>query len=147
MTKLIFFFLLFTILKSIILLHYFLWREFKNWREKFYSPWLAEQFCFARNRKLIIYSFFSARRRHTCLQLQWNVTSVVEFPLFIWILYTANPKPVRLTGNSLLVNSHREKPVFIAGILFSLQGFPCKILYFPVWDCSDVIVGPTTITY
>ena len=24
----------------------------------------------ARNRKLIIYSFFSARRRHTCLQLQ-----------------------------------------------------------------------------
>jgi hypothetical protein len=35
----------------------------------------------ARNRKLIIYSFFSARRRHTCLQLQWDVTSVVEFTL------------------------------------------------------------------
>ena len=26
--------------------------------------------------------------------------------------------------------------VFIAGILFSLQGFPCKTLYFPVQDCS-----------
>ena len=55
--------------------------------------------------------------------------------------YTANP--VRLTGNSLLVNSHREKLVFITGnpvlstgILFSLQGFPCKTLYFPVRDCS-----------
>ena len=35
-------------------------------------------------------------------------------------------KPVFITGN----------PVLIAGILFSLQGFPCKTLYFPVWDCS-----------
>ena len=41
------------------------------------------------------------------------------------------------------VNSHREKPFFItgnpvliAGILFSLQGFPCKTLSFPVGDCS-----------
>ena len=64
--------------------------------------------------------------------------------------YTANPNPVRLTGNSLWVNSHREKPVFITGnpcshyrvpvlitgSLFSLQGFPCKPLYFPVRDCS-----------
>ena len=29
---------------------------------------------------------------------------------------TANPNPVRLTGNSLQVNSHREKPVFNTGI-------------------------------
>ena len=41
------------------------------------------------------------------------------------------------------VISHRKKqvfitgnPVLIAGILFSLQGFPCKPLYFPVLDCS-----------
>ena len=27
-------------------------------------------------------------------------------------------------------------PVLIAGSLFSLQGFPCKPLYFPVRDCS-----------
>ena len=39
--------------------------------------------------------------------------------------------------------AYREKPVFITrnpvlitGILLSLQGFPCKTLYFPVWDCS-----------
>ena len=56
---------------------------------------------------------------------------------------TVNPKPVRLTGNSLYVHSHKEKPFFIsgnpfllAGILFSLQGFPSKPLYFPVGDCS-----------
>ena len=56
---------------------------------------------------------------------------------------TANPNPVRLTGNSLLVNSHRENPVFITRNpcshcrdLFSLQRFPCKPLYFPVGDYS-----------
>ena len=65
----------------------------------------------------------------------------------IFFLYTANPNCVRLRGNPLLVNSHREKPVFItgnpvfiAGILFSLQGFPCKTLYFPVQDCSAYTV-------
>ena len=49
------------------------------------------------------------------------------------------------TGFSLWGNSHREKPVFItgnpvliAGILFPLQGFPCKPLYFPVRDCSAI---------
>ena len=47
------------------------------------------------------------------------------------------------TGFSLWGNPHREKhvfiignPVLIAGILFSLQGFPYKTLYFPVRDCS-----------
>ena len=30
-------------------------------------------------------------------------------------LYTVNPNPVLLTGNSLWVNSHRENPVFITG--------------------------------
>ena len=30
-------------------------------------------------------------------------------------------------------------PVIIAGILFSLQGFPCKTLYFPVRDC--IVLG------
>ena len=30
-------------------------------------------------------------------------------------LRTANPKAVRLTGNSLWANSHRENPVFITG--------------------------------
>ena len=61
---------------------------------------------------------------------------------------TTNPNPVRLTGNSLYVNSHREKsvfitgnPVLIAGILFWLQGFRCKTLYFPVWDCSAVVAS------
>ena len=56
---------------------------------------------------------------------------------------TTNPNPVRLTWNSLQVNSHREKsvfitgnPVLIAGILFSLQGFPYKTLFFPLRDCS-----------
>jgi hypothetical protein len=56
---------------------------------------------------------------------------------------TANPNPVRLTGNSLNVHSHKEKhffisgnPFLLAGILFSLQGFPSKPLYFPVGDCS-----------
>ena len=29
-------------------------------------------------------------------------------------------------------------PVFITGSLFSLKGFPCKPLYFPVRDCSEV---------
>ena len=77
-----FFFLLFTILKSIILiLHYFLLtRVQKLKREILQSFGLLSNFV-ARNRKLIIYSFFSARRRHTCLQLQWDVTSVVEFTL------------------------------------------------------------------
>ena len=35
-------------------------------------------------------------------------------------------KPVFITRN----------PLLIVGFLFSLQGFPCKPLYFPVRDCS-----------
>ena len=53
------------------------------------------------------------------------------------------PIPVIETGFSLRSSSHREKPVsitgnpvLIAGMLFSLQGFPCKPLYFPVVHCS-----------
>ena len=60
------------------------------------------------------------------------------------LLWTANPNPVRLTGNSLLVNSHKEKrfslqetSFLITGSLFSLQGFPCKPLYFPVKDYCE----------
>ena len=39
-----------------------------------------------------------------------------------------------LTGKDLF--SLQGTPVVIAGFLFSLQGFPCKPLYFPVRDCS-----------
>ena len=53
----------------------------KSEERNFTVPGLLSNFV-AWNRKLIIYSFFSAQRRHTCLQFQWNVTSVVEFPLF-----------------------------------------------------------------
>ena len=46
------------------------------------------------------------------------------------------PKPCKsiLTGKNLL--SLQGNPVLIAGSLFSLQGFPCISLYFPVRDCS-----------
>ena len=56
---------------------------------------------------------------------------------------TVNPNPVQLTafpcesiptGKNLL--SLQGNPVLIAGFLFSLQGFPCISLYFPVRDCS-----------
>ena len=56
---------------------------------------------------------------------------------------TANPNPVQLTGypcksiptgKNLL--SLQGNPVLIAASLFSLQGFPCISLYFPVRDCS-----------
>ena len=57
--------------------------------------------------------------------------------------YTANPNPVKLTGNPCKsiptgknLYSLQRTPVFIAGSLFSLQGFPCISLYFPVRDCS-----------
>ena len=59
------------------------------------------------------------------------------------IQYTANPNPVELTGNPCKsiptgkkLYSLQGTPVFIAGSLFSLQGFPCISLYFPVRDCS-----------
>jgi hypothetical protein len=42
------------------------------------------------------------------------------------VIQFSQGKTVFITGN----------PVLIAGILFSLQGFPCKPLYFPVRDCS-----------
>ena len=42
------------------------------------------------------------------------------------VIQLLQEKPVFITGN----------PVFIAGIVFSLQGFPCKSLYFSVGDCS-----------
>jgi hypothetical protein len=54
---------------------------------------------------------------------------------------------VKIYAIEIIFNSHREKPVFItgnpvliAGILFSLQGFPCKTLYLPVGDCSVWII-------
>ena len=59
---------------------------------------------------------------------------------------TVNPNPVQLTafpcesiptGKNLL--SLQGNPVLIAGSLFSLQGFPCISLYFPVRDCSAVL--------
>ena len=52
----------------------------------------------------------------------------------IGMTYTANPNPVQLTGKYLL--SLQGNPFLIAGSLFSLQGFPCISLYFPVRDCS-----------
>ena len=54
-------------------------------------------------------------------------------------VYTVNPNPVQLTafpcksiptGKNLL--SLQGNPVLIEGSLFSLQGFPCISLYFPV---------------
>ena len=46
------------------------------------------------------------------------------------------PKPCKsiITGKNLFVL--QETPVLITGSLFSLQGFPCKCLYFPFIDCS-----------
>jgi len=69
-------------------------------------------------------------------------------PSEIWISrmslsYTANPNPVQLTGKPCksiptgkYLLSLQGNPVLIAGSLFSLQGFPCISLYFPVRDCS-----------
>ena len=58
------------------------------------------------------------------------VASCQKLGIILVIKCTANPNTVRLTGNSLSVNSHREHPVLIEGALFSLLGFP------PVGDCS-----------
>ena len=62
--------------------------------------------------------------------------------------FTANPNPVKLTGNPCKsiptgknLYSLQGTPVFIAGSLFSLQGFPCISLYFPVRDCSVEVVA------
>ena len=46
-------------------------------------------------------------------------------------------KPKPCIAHRELPVSHfpQEKPFFIAGSLFSLQGFPYKPLYFPVRDC------------
>ena len=49
---------------------------------------------------------------------------------------TANPNLLRLTGKNLF--HYREKPVSLQGTLISLQGFPCKPLYFAVQNCSGV---------
>ena len=63
----------------------------------------------------------------------WAVSNC-QFNANFWT-YTANPNPIRLTGKKKLF-SIQGTPVLIAGSLFSLQGFPCKPLYFPVRDCS-----------
>ena len=54
--------------------------------------------------------------------------------------------PVRLTGKLPVSQFSQGKiffitgnPLLIAGILFRLQGFPCKTLYFPVRDCRVVV--------
>ena len=64
----------------------------------------------------------------------------------IWSKTHCKPKPCKayrelpvsfFTGKNLF--SLQGTPVLIAGSLFSIQGFPCKPLYFPVRDCSAYI--------
>ena len=50
--------------------------------------------------------------------------------LVLYLIYLSKkqhckPKPCIAYRETLWVNSHREKPAFITGPLFSLQGFPC----------------------
>ena len=66
----------------------------------------------------------------------------------LFSMHTANPNPVQLTGKPCksiptgkYLLSLQGNPVLIAGSLFSLQGFPCISLYFPVRDCSAVIIS------
>ena len=81
---------------------------------------------------------FSAR-----INLRMKILLLTWATIGGWGQCTANPNPVQLTGfpcksiptgKNLL--SLQGNPVLIAGSLFSLQGFPCISLYFPVRDCS-----------
>ena len=60
----------------------------------------------------------------------WSKTSTLQTQT----LYSSQGTPCEsiTTGKNLF--SLQRTPVLIAGSLFSLQGFPCKPLYFP--DCS-----------
>ena len=72
----------------------------------------------------------------------WPITlkfppSALKWPtLQTQTLYSSQGTPCESipTGKNLF--SLQGTPVLIAGSLFSLQGFPCKPLYFPVRHCS-----------
>ena len=64
---------------------------------------------------------------------------VHRYSLQTQTLYSSQRTPCEPipTGKNLF--SLQGTPFLIAGSLFSLQGFPCKPLYFPVRDCSAVL--------
>jgi len=76
--------------------------------------------------------------------LLWKFISTLQTqtPLQTQTLYSSQGTPCEPISTRKNLFSLQGTPVLIAGSLVSLQGFPCKPLYFPVRDCS--VLSQTT---